>query len=189
VAEENKRALLQISCGDLGDHPYEIEKNLQPLLKLALQGSAIVLLNEADAFLADRRIAKTYIQSAIVSIFLRHLEYFPGVIFLTTNQEAEIDEAVSSRAISIRFDALNAANRTKIWRNHLFKESSNLTEQAIDSICEDLGSKYELDGREVKKLAQLSLNISRWRKKAISIDSVKQIYDLTHSSSCSPAAT
>lgn len=58
MAEENKRALLQISCGDLGDHPYEIEKNLQPLLKLALQGSAIVLLDEADAFLADRRIAK-----------------------------------------------------------------------------------------------------------------------------------
>lgn len=120
---------------------------------------------------------------------MRYLEYFPGVIFLTTNQEAEIDEAVSSRAISIRFDALNAANRTKIWRNHLFKESSNLTEEAIDSICKELGSKYELDGREVKKLAQLSLNISRWRKKAISIDTVKKIYDLTDSSSGSPAAT
>jgi SpoVK/Ycf46/Vps4 family AAA+-type ATPase len=188
MAEENKRALLPISCGDLGQNSYDIERNLQPLLKLALQVSAIVLIDEADTFLADRGAAKSYIHSAIVSIFLRYLEYFPGVIFLTTNQETEVDDAVSSRAISLHFDPLNATSRTKIWKNHLFKGSSNLTEQAIQTICEEAGKKYELDGRKIKKLAQLSLDASRRRKKEVSVDTIQQMYDLTHSSSCSRAA-
>jgi hypothetical protein len=188
MAEENKRALLPISCGDLGQHPYEIERNLQPLLKLALQGSAIVLIDEADTFLADKRAVKNYSHSAIVSIFLRYLEYFPGVIFLTTNQETEVDDAVSSRAISLHFDPLNATSRTKIWKSHLFKGSSNLTEQVIHSICEAVGKNYELDGRKIKKLAQLSLDASRRRKEEVSMDIIQQMYYLTHGSSCSPAA-
>ena len=185
MAEESKRPLLPISCGDLGQHPYEMERNLQPLLKLAVQVSAIVLIDEADTFLADRRVAKNYMHSAIVSIFLRHLEYFPGVIFLTTNQETEVDDAVSSRAISLHFDPLNARSRTKIWENQLFKGKSNLTKEAIQSICEEAGNKYELDGRKIKKLAQLSLDASRRREKEVSVETIQLIYDLTHSSSCS----
>lgn len=188
IAEENQRALLPISCGDLGQYPYEIERNLQPLLKLALQVSAIVLIDEADTFLTDRRVAKNYTHSAVVSVFLRYLEYFPGVIFLTTNQETEIDDAISSRAISLPFNPLDATSRTKIWKSHLSKGTSNLKEQAIHLICEELGKNYELDGREVKKLAQLSLDVSRQREEEISIDIIQQMYDLTHSSSCSRAA-
>jgi len=182
MAEENKRVLLQISCGDLGRYPREIERNLQPLFKLALRGSAIVLFDEADMFLADRRVVKDYNHSAVISVFLRYLEYFPGVVFLTTNQETEIDDAVCSRAIPLYFDPLNATSRAKIWKSHLFKGNSNLTEQAIHSICEELGNSYELDGRKVKMLAQLSLGASQRRKEEVSTDIIRQMYNLMHGS-------
>ncbi|KAL9042371.1 MAG: hypothetical protein Q9214_003802, partial [Letrouitia sp. 1 TL-2023] len=100
MAEEVKRVLVQISCGDLEREPFKIEKSLEALLKLALQGSGIVLIDEADKFLAKRADdggRKDYLHNAIISIFLKYLEYFPGVIFLTTNLGTQIDEAVISR--------------------------------------------------------------------------------------------
>ncbi len=54
MAEEDKRALVRISCGDLGQSPYKIERNLKALPKLTLRGSAVVLIDEADTFLGTK---------------------------------------------------------------------------------------------------------------------------------------
>ncbi len=183
MAEEDKRALLRISCGDLGQHPYEVERNLQALLKLALRSSAVVLIDEADTFLTERTAGgstRNYFHSAIVSIFLRHLEYFPGVIFLTTNQESEIDNAVSSRAIRLNYGPLNARSRAKIWRNHLLRAEESTVDKSIEPVCEEFGDKYELDGREIQTLIQLSLTICRRRRQKVSKEIIQQMYDLTH---------
>ena len=183
MAEEDKRALLRISCGDLGQHPYDVEHKLQALLKLALRSSAIVLIDEADTFLAKRSTSQGvsgYFHSTIVSIFLKHLEYFPGVIFLTTNQKTEFDDAVGSRVVSLRYGALDAKARTKIWKNYLLKAERIPEQQVIESICEELGNDYELDGREIKNLAQLSLAICRRRKQEVSKEIIQYMYDMTH---------
>jgi SpoVK/Ycf46/Vps4 family AAA+-type ATPase len=184
MAEEDKRALVRISCGDLGQHPFEVEIKLQALLKLALRGSAIVLIDEADTFLARRASSgggiRDYYHNAIVSIFLKHLEYFPGAIFLTTNQESEIDEAVSSRVIRLRYGPLNVKSRANIWKNNLSKGEQISAEQTFESMCEELGNRYELDGREIKTLANLSLTICRRRKQEVSKEIIQQLYDLTH---------
>ena len=183
IAEEDKRALLQISCGDLGEHPIDIERSLQALLKLAMRCSAIVLIDEADTFLAKRASGggeRGYFHDAIVSIFLKQLEYFPGVMFLTTNKETDIDEAVSSRVVRLRYGPLNAKGRAKIWKKHLRIGGHKPEEHAVESICEELGNDYELDGREIKNLSQLSLAICRWRKQEVSKEVIQQMYDLTH---------
>lgn len=183
MAEEDKRPLVRISCGDLGQHPYEVERRLQAILKLALRGSAIVLIDEADTFLARRFTTggvRDYYHNAVVSIFLKHLEYFPGVIFLTTNQETDIDEAVSSRVIRLRYGRLQAKSRAKIWKNELMRGAHSLTEQCIESICQDCGNDYELDGREIKTLAYLALTICRRRRQDVSKEMIQQLYELTH---------
>jgi SpoVK/Ycf46/Vps4 family AAA+-type ATPase len=183
MAEEDKRALLRISCGDLGQHPYDVETKLQALLKLALRGSAIVLIDEADTFLAKRgngQGSSGYFHNTIVSIFLKHLEYFPGVIFLTTNREADFDDAVSSRVVRLHYGPLNAKGRTKIWRNNLLKAEHVPARQVLESMCEELGNDYELDGREIKNLAQLSLAICRRRKQEVSKEIIQYLYDMTH---------
>ena len=182
MAEEEKRSLLRISCGDLGQFPFEVDRNLQALLKLAVQGSAIVLIDEADAFLAKRVLGtnRDYMHSAIVSIFLKHLEYFPGVIFLTTNQKTEFDEAVSSRVVPLHYGSLDAKRRAKIWKNHLSKGGQLTEKHAIETISEELGNDYELDGREIKTLANISLILCRRRNQPVTKEIIQQMYDMTH---------
>ena len=180
VAEEAQRGLLRISCGDLKQRPFELERSLQPLLKLALRGSAIVLIDEADSFLA-KRAGRDYFHNAVVSIFLKYLEYFPGVMFLTTNLGTEIDEAAISRVIPLCYAPLQAEDRAKIWKKQLLEGAHHSAANDIESICNDLGHEYELDGREIQKLAKLSLSLSRKRGQEISKETIQQLYDLTHS--------
>ncbi|KAH8681802.1 hypothetical protein BX600DRAFT_447332 [Xylariales sp. PMI_506] len=187
LAEQDKRALLRISSGDLGQHPYDVDRNLESLLKLAVRGSMIVLIDEADTFLAKRTTnngISSYFHNATVAIFLKHLEYFPGVVFLTTNQGTDIDDAVSSRIIPLQYGPLNASSRAKIWKTQLLKDTRGieLGMEELNSICEEFGDRFVLDGREIKTLAQLSLNICKRRNQGVTRDIVQQLFDLTHGS-------
>jgi len=54
--------------------------------------------------------------NAVVGVFLRVLEYFNGLLFLTTNRVDDIDEAIVSRCIAmIKFYPPDTAARAKIW--------------------------------------------------------------------------
>lgn len=50
------------------------------------------------------------------TVFLRRLEYFRGILFLTTNRPAQIDEAFTSRIQAIiGYPRLTDDKRNKIW--------------------------------------------------------------------------
>ncbi|KAH7032677.1 P-loop containing nucleoside triphosphate hydrolase protein [Microdochium trichocladiopsis] len=186
MAEQQKRALIRVTSGDLGDHPGEVDQRLTALLELALRASAVVLIDEADTFLAKRTRGGSigdYFHNAIVAIFLKQLEYFPGIIFLTTNQDDDIDPAVISRVIRLRYGRLNPSGRAKIWRHHLSRAEKVPSENELDQLCARLGEAFELDGREIKTLSNLSLTICRSRKREISEEVVRQLFDLTHGTS------
>ncbi|KAL4780122.1 hypothetical protein BJX76DRAFT_361130 [Aspergillus varians] len=52
----------------------------------------------------------------LVTVFLRKLEYYEGVLFLTTNRLMEFDEAVLSRIhLKIKYLELTKDARRKIW--------------------------------------------------------------------------
>lgn len=51
-----------------------------------------------------------------MSIFLRALEYYKGVLFLTTNRVASFDSAFTSRIhVALHYRHLNDADRATIW--------------------------------------------------------------------------
>lgn len=66
------------------------------ILELAHKWNAVLLLDEADVFLQERD-TKDIFRNALVSIFLRQLEYFQGVLILTTNRDTLCDPAFESR--------------------------------------------------------------------------------------------
>jgi SpoVK/Ycf46/Vps4 family AAA+-type ATPase len=66
VAEYTKRPLLSITAADLGHEPIELERNLLRFFKNAAAWDAIVLLDEADIYLA-RRSSKDLRRNSIVS--------------------------------------------------------------------------------------------------------------------------
>lgn len=85
VAEEMKVPLYMMSAGDLGLDPRHVESKLQGILEMCTRWNAILLLDEADVFLEQRSLHELE-RNKLVSIFLRVLEYYEGIMFLTTNR-------------------------------------------------------------------------------------------------------
>lgn len=59
-------------------------------------------------------------------VFLRALDYFQGILFLTTNRVGSFDEAFMSRIhVQIGYDPLDDESRKKIWDAYFKKLSKN----------------------------------------------------------------
>ena len=55
--------------------------------------------------------------NAVVGVFLQLLEYFNGLLFLTTNRVDDIDEAIVSRCIAlIKYNPPDREDRRRIWQ-------------------------------------------------------------------------
>ncbi|OJD32654.1 aaa family atpase [Diplodia corticola] len=121
AAESSGRPLLPITCGDLGLSPGEVESKLQEIFRLAQAWNCILLLDEADIFLAQRTVTDMQ-RNALVSVFLRTLEYYEGILFLTTNRVGVFDEAFKSRIhISLYYPPLERLQTQRIWQSHIKK--------------------------------------------------------------------
>lgn len=96
VAEYTGRPLFAITCGDIGETAKDVETNLDRCFQMAHRWGCVLLLDEADVFLAKRGKADLK-RNALVSVFLRVLEYYAGILFLTTNRVGTFDEAFKSR--------------------------------------------------------------------------------------------
>ena len=79
------------------------------------------MLDEADVFLAKRAQAGDNIErNALVSVFLRVLEYYSGILFLTTNRIGTFDEAFISRIhMILYYPKLDEDFTYKIWMMNL----------------------------------------------------------------------
>lgn len=115
VAELTRRPLLSITSGDLIPN---VERNLAYFLTLGERYGALVLLDEADVYLEARR-TRDLKRNALVSVFLRALEYYRGVLFLTTNRVASFDPAFTSRIhVALHYRRLSNTDRARIWANN-----------------------------------------------------------------------
>ncbi|KAI0183990.1 hypothetical protein EV127DRAFT_251766 [Xylaria flabelliformis] len=121
VAMEYKKPLFVITCGDLGLSPSEVEWSLSNVFRLAHLWDCVLLLDEADVFLSQRSKLDMK-RNALVSVFLRVLEYYNGLLFLTTNRVGTIDEAFKSRIhMSLYYPPLDKTQTRDIFRLNLAK--------------------------------------------------------------------
>ncbi|KAK6410422.1 hypothetical protein LTR95_018210 [Oleoguttula sp. CCFEE 5521] len=119
VAEYTRRPLYALTCGDIGETPTQVQANLQKAFTLAYKWNCVLLLDEADVFLAERGRADIK-HNAVVSVFLRMLEYYSGILFLTTNEVGVFDDAFKSRIhLALYYDRLKLDQTIKIWKVNL----------------------------------------------------------------------
>ncbi|KAK8097475.1 P-loop containing nucleoside triphosphate hydrolase protein [Apiospora sp. TS-2023a] len=118
--------------------------------------NAVMLLDEADVFLAKRTLEGLQ-RNELVSIFLRKLEHYQGFLFLTTNRMESIDAAFQSRIdLMLPFDPLTPQARREVWRNFLeVNGGEGRFEVGADDLEELAG--LELNGREIKNLIKTAL--------------------------------
>jgi hypothetical protein len=77
------RPLYSVQSSQLGIHVKDLEDELKTVLARAERWGAILLIDEADVYVRSR--GNDIEQNAIVGVFLRVLEYYRGVLFMTTN--------------------------------------------------------------------------------------------------------
>lgn len=159
IAELLKRPLYMVSAGELGTDSRTLEGELNKILDIAHSWGAVLLLDEADVFLEKRTIQDIH-RNALVSIFLRLLEYFQGILFLTTNRVETFDDAFQSRIhIALRYGDLTTKAKRSVWKMFLEKvrakdgvETVKFTEKDFDALA-----RHNLNGRQVRTIALMLL--------------------------------
>lgn len=155
-AEVMQRPIYSVQCSQLGLSPSELETELLKVFTRAQRWGAILLLDEADVYVASRGYDLQ--QNAIVGVFLRVLEYYSGVLFLTTNRANLVDDAIASRCIArIDYAPPSAANQQKIWQILAGVMDVHIPRATIINIA----AKFpHLTGRDVKNLLKLAALVS-----------------------------
>ena len=157
IAEFLKCPLYAVSAGELGTDTRFLEHELNKIMDIAHSWGAVLLLDEADVFLEKREVHDIH-RNALVSIFLRLLEYFQGILFLTTNRVETFDDAFQSRIhVALRYEELSTKAKKEIWKMFLEKvrvmegvETVGFKEADFDALA-----RRNINGRQVRYLLVL----------------------------------
>ncbi|KAJ8122034.1 hypothetical protein ONZ43_g1669 [Nemania bipapillata] len=139
-------------------------------------------------------------RNALVSVFLRVLEYYEGILILTSNRVGTFDEAFKSRILlSLHYENLTRGQRMKIWKNFLtrLRDLEENNKSSVSSITEpgtkkrkhqDVSSgidfedvecylselaDYELNGRQIRNVITTARQLANFRGKPMSYEHLK----------------
>ncbi len=94
----------------------ETEQNMAAMFREAEAENAILLLDEADSYLQDRRGAQRNHEISEVNEMLQGMERFHGIFICTTNLMDRIDQAALRRfTFKIQFKPLTGAQRQTLF--------------------------------------------------------------------------
>ncbi|APA16115.1 hypothetical protein sscle_16g108850 [Sclerotinia sclerotiorum 1980 UF-70] len=190
VAAYTKKLLYSITCGDIGVEPRELERNMDNHFKLANRWGCVLLLDEAGVFLA-KRDQKDIQRNGPVSAFLRMLEYYSGILFLTTNRVGAIDDAFRSRLHLTLYYPKLTKKQTKQIFEHTFQRIAGInvdrrnrnlpafdyvnSEKKIMRWAEDTWKELRWNGRQIRNAFQTVLALSEFHAKSSNSESTSPI--------------
>lgn len=170
-SEVIKRPLYRVHSGQLGTSAGSVEEELKKALENAMRWRAVLLIDEADVFISAR--GNDLEKNAVIGVFLRVLEYYNGLLFLTTNRVDIIDEAILSRTIAvIKFEVPQIAEREKLWT--ILSDVFGL--KVVDKkLAKELAATFECTGRDIKGLVKLVTKFQRQRGKQATLADFKRL--------------
>ncbi|RPB19365.1 hypothetical protein L211DRAFT_638185 [Terfezia boudieri ATCC MYA-4762] len=191
ISEFLKKPLYCVGAGELGTDARTLELQLSKILDVAHVWGAVLLLDEADVFL-ERRSVHDLHRNALVSIFLRLLEYFQGILFLTTNRVETFDEAFQSRIhIALRYSDLDRKAKKQIWNSFLnivakdeaSGDSANATDTPLREVVtkdelENL-ARRELNGRQIKNVVRTAQALAHNKGEKLGMEHLREVLEVT----------
>ena len=193
-----RQPLYMMSASELGETAAEVEESLEQVLELTSKWNAILLLDECDMFLEARSTAdirrnrlvsgEFLIRSPQLydchcptkilnrpprSVFLRQLEYYRGVMFLTSNRINDFDTAFESRIhLTIHYPPLDIPSRLHVWKT--FAQMGDLETRLSDG---DLGSlaRITLNGRQIKNIVKTARLLSKQERAPLAREHVEMV--------------
>ncbi|POR33773.1 26S protease regulatory subunit 4 [Tolypocladium paradoxum] len=185
VAEEMRVPLYTMSAGDLGSEAYRVGANLGKILAMVADWNAVLLLDECDVFL-EERTPQNMERNRIVATFLRTLEYYEGILFLTTNRVENMDPAFQSRIhVSLEYPPLDAEARAAVWRSFLGRtvslEDTAVRGDAAHGVTEDevrALSALDLNGRVIKNVLKTANLLACHRRETLAFGHVRTVLQI-----------
>ncbi|PKS06066.1 hypothetical protein jhhlp_007900 [Lomentospora prolificans] len=170
LAKATGRALYPIGPSDIGTDPNYIESKLEDHFRLASKWNAIMLFDEADVFLEQRRGNDTSLdRNAAVSILLRVLEYYDGILMLTTNRIRAIDNAIISRVtLAVLYQKIDEKRIFKSFVSQIKDESNKrkLERWLEDDEWQDDFTRsplLDLNGRQIRNVLMATASLAQER--------------------------
>ena len=123
LAESLDRSLMVRKASDIMS-PWlgETEQNMAKMFREANEENAVLLLDEADSFLSDRRGAQKIWEVSQVNEMLTQMEIFKGIFIASTNLMDSLDAAALRRFdIKMKFNYLKS---NQAWQ--LFEDTAKL---------------------------------------------------------------
>jgi hypothetical protein len=149
-AETTERPLYVLELGELGTDVAHVEDNLNRVFTRVARWNAVLQFDECEIFLTER--GDDLERSAIVGIFLRLLDYYRGILFLTTNRPQVLDHAILSRVmLRLEYPDLDRPARTDIWRTMFATAGLTLVDGTLDALAAK-----EINGRQIRNLSRLA---------------------------------
>lgn len=178
VASMAGKPLFAISSSDIGLDPADVEHNLESLFELAARWHAVLLFDEADVFLESRSSHTSDLtRNALVSVLLRVLEYYSGVLILTTNRINQFDIAVQSRVnLGIKYTNLSMHQKEQIFRQFIkdIPEDKVEDREALQQWFSDEGDANEwlepLNGRQVRNVLFSAGNLAQRSGEVLTVE-------------------
>lgn len=169
-AEVVGKPLYRVHSGQLGVTASSVEASLTAILQRAARWDCVLLLDEADVYI--RRRGDDLQHNAIVAEFLRTLEYFRGLLFMTTNRADDIDDAILSRCIAIiDYEPPGADDARRLWLTLAAQLGVNLPEPlALQLVAHYPGA----SGRDIKELLKLTHKYCRRKDMPLSAEAFAQ---------------
>ncbi|EEH33168.2 MYB DNA-binding domain-containing protein [Paracoccidioides lutzii Pb01] len=145
MAEQLERPLYSISSGDLSARAEEMEVQLTRTFRMASGWGAVLVLDEADLE-----------RNRLVTTFLRTLQYYRGIFFLTTNRLSDFDEAILDWIdLKLRYDNLDPSARRSIFSHFLIEAKAEVEKEELCRFAE-----ISLNGRQIKNIVKIAHNVA-----------------------------
>ncbi|KAI0165335.1 P-loop containing nucleoside triphosphate hydrolase protein [Hypoxylon sp. FL1284] len=181
VAEVTQRALYSVSAGELGTNVDEVDAKLTGILELARTWNALLLLDEADVFLLSRNDGDI-VRNALVSVFLRQIEYYQGILMLTTNRTDQFDVAFESRIhVNIRYPELDKDARKKVWNTNLEAARKSSQNAGFSDQEKDTLAAREVNGRQIKNVVYGALALAMEEGKPLNMSHIESVLNVLQS--------
>ncbi|EPE09036.1 aaa family atpase [Ophiostoma piceae UAMH 11346] len=119
----------------------------------------------------------------LTAVFLRVLEYYNGILILTSNRVGTFDEAFKSRIqLRIHYEPLNDWQCRKIWHNFLDRVNQlNPDELEYGELNDNIGelSKENMNGRQIRNVITTARQLAQFKGCKCGYEEVKDAIEVS----------
>jgi len=110
------------------------------------------------------------------AVFLRVLEYYDGILILTTNRVGSFDEAFKSRIhLALLYPNLGEEQRERIWMN--FIKMLDQMNERVDIADLELNihrmARIRINGRQIRNVITIARHLAKFRRQRLRYEHVQ----------------